>query len=123
MDRHYTSAASYNHARFRYTGAMNQLAIQRDAILNSLQASAPGLPTDVVRDFVSRMDDEYFQRFQPADIVRHLRLVERLTPDHPCHVSVTECDGGLLLAIVAYDYFSEFAAIAGLLSSHRLDMA
>jgi glutamate-ammonia-ligase adenylyltransferase len=122
MDRHYTSAASYNHARIRYTGAMDRPDIQRDAILNSLQASAPGLPADVVRDFVSRMDDEYFQRFQPADIVRHLRLVERLTPDHPCHVSVTECDGGLLLAVVAYDYFSEFAAIAGLLSSHRLDI-
>ena len=101
---------------------MNQLAIQRDAILNRLQASAPDLPPDVVRDFVSRMDEEYFQRFQPEEIVRHLRLVERLTPDHPCQVSVTECDDGLLLAVVAYDYFSEFAAIAGLLSSHRLDI-
>ena len=94
----------------------------RDAILNGLLASAPDLAPDVVRDFLTRMDGEYFQRFQPADIVRHLHLVERLTPDHPCHVSVTERDGGLLLVIVAYDYFSEFAAIAGLLSSHRLDI-
>lgn len=108
--------------RFRYTDAMNQPAIQRDAICSSLLASAPDLPPAVVRDFVSRMDGEYFQRFQQADIVRHLRLVERLTPDHPCSVSVTEGDDGLLLAIVAYDYFSEFAAIAGLLSSHRLDI-
>lgn len=96
--------------------------MSRDAILNSLLASAPDLAPDVVRDFLTRMDGEYFQRFQPADIVRHLHLVERLTPDHPCHVSVTERDGGLLLVIVAYDYFSEFAAIAGLLSSHRLDI-
>ena len=96
--------------------------MSRDAILNSLLASAPDLAPDVVRDFLTRMDEEYFQRFQPADIVRHLHLVERLTPDHPCHVSVTERDGGLLLVIVAYDYFSEFAAIAGLLSSHRLDI-
>ena len=101
---------------------MDQQAIQRDAILNNLLASAPDLAPDVVRDFLSRMDEEYFQRFQPADIIRHLQLVERLTPDHPCHVSVTEHDGGWLLVIVAYDYFSEFAAIAGLLSSHRLDI-
>ena len=96
--------------------------MQRDAILSNLQVLAPDLPPDVVRDFVSRMDGEYFQRFQPADIVLHLHLIKRLTPDRPCHVAVTERDGGLLLAIVAYDYFSEFAAIAGLLSSHRLDI-
>ncbi len=96
--------------------------MQRGAILNSLQALAPDLPPDIVRDFVSRMNEEYFQRFQPSDIVSHLTLIERLTPDQPCHVSVTKRDDGLLLAIVAYDYFSEFAAIAGLLSSHRLDI-
>ncbi len=122
MDRHYSGLTSYIHADFRYTGGMEQPVIRRDAILNGLLTLALDLPPDVVRDFVFRMDDEYFQRFQPGDIVFHLMLVERLTPDRPCHVSVTERDGGLLLIIVAYDYFSEFAAIAGLLSSHRLDI-
>lgn len=101
---------------------MEQPVIRRDAVLNSLLTSAPDLSPDVARDFVSRMDDEYFQQFQPADMIPHLKLVERLTPDRPCHVSVTQRDDDLLLVIVAYDYFSEFAAIAGLLSSHRLDI-
>ncbi|MSQ77391.1 MAG: hypothetical protein EXR97_02915 [Nitrospiraceae bacterium] len=101
---------------------MNPQAIRRDTIQNSLLALAPGMPTDVVRDFVSRMDEEYFQQFQPADIIRHLQLIERLTPDHPCDVSVNAHEDGFLLVIVAYDYFSEFAAIAGLLSSYRLDI-
>ncbi len=101
---------------------MDQPAIQRDAVLNSLLAAAPDLPPDVVRDFVSRMDEAYFQRFQPADIIRHLQLIEHLTPDHPCDVSVIAHEDGFLLVIVAYDYFSEFAAIAGLLSSYRLDI-
>ncbi|HEX9742446.1 MAG TPA: hypothetical protein VGA17_06615 [Nitrospiraceae bacterium] len=118
MGRHYTD----NHAPFRYTGVMDKPVLQRDALLNRLAELAPDLPSDVVRDFVSRMDGEYFQRFQPADIVRHLTLVERLTPDRPCQVSVTEREDGWLLVIAAYDYFSEFAAIAGLLSSHRLDI-
>lgn len=101
---------------------MDPQTIRRDTIQNSLLALAPDMPTDVVRDFVSRMDEEYFQRFQPADIIRHLQLIERLTPDHPCDVSITAHEDGFLLAIVAYDYFSEFAAIAGLLSSYRLDI-
>lgn len=101
---------------------MGQQATQRDAILNSLLALAPDIQPDIVRDFVVRMDGEYFGRFQPADIVRHLQLVERLTPDHPCETSITPCEDGFSLVIVAYDYFSEFAAIAGLLSSARLDI-
>jgi glutamate-ammonia-ligase adenylyltransferase len=101
---------------------MSQPVLQRDAIANELLASAPDLPPDIVRDFVLRMDGEYFQRFTPPDMIPHLRLIERLTPEHPCQVSVTERKDGLELVIVAYDYFSEFAAIAGLLSSHRLDI-
>jgi len=122
MDGHYTGVRLVQSRALSLYCAMDQQAIQHDTALNRLQALAPDLPPDVVRDFVSRMDGEYFQRFQPADIVLHLHLIGRLTPDHPCHVSVTEREDGLLLAIVAYDYFSEFAAIAGLLSSHRLDI-
>ena len=118
MDRHYTD----NHARFRYTGPMKQPVVPREDVLARLEALAPGLQPDVVRDFVSRMDDEYFQRFKPGEIVPHLALVERLSPDHPCDVSMTEREDGWSLVIAAYDYFSEFAAIAGLLSSHRLDI-
>lgn len=101
---------------------MDRLAVQRDAILDALLTLAPDLPMDVARDFVTRMDEEYFQRFQPPEIVSHLRLVERLSPDHPCELSVTDEQDGISLVIVGYDYFSEFAAIAGLLSSHRLDI-
>ncbi len=101
---------------------MNKPVLQRESLLTQLEALAPDLPSEVLHDFVSRMDGEYFQRFKPAEIVRHLTLVERLTPDHPCQVSVTEREDGWLLVVVAYDYFSEFAAIAGLLSSRRLDI-
>lgn len=118
MDRHYTD----NHARFRYTGPVIKPVMQRDAVLTRLEALAPDIQPDVVRDFVSRMDEEYFRQFQPDDMARHLRLVERLSPDHPCEVSVSERGDGWSLVIAAYDYFSEFAAIAGLLSSHRLDI-
>lgn len=101
---------------------MDRTAVRREALLDTLPALAPDVPIDVVRDFVTRMDEEYFLRFPPAEIVAHLRLVARLSPDHPCELSVTEEGDGLSLVVVGYDYFSEFAAIAGLLSSHRLDI-
>ena len=92
-------------------------------MIGTLRALCPDVGEDVLRDFVSRMDAEYFERFQPADIARHIALAGRLDPDHPSQVSVAERAGGQFdVAIVAYDYFSEFAALCGLLSSFGLDI-
>lgn len=83
----------------------------------------PDLDEDIIRDFVSRMDPEYFNRFERTDIARHVQLAGRLDPDHPCQVSIEARPDGLLdVVIVAYDYFSEFAGICGLLSAFRLDI-
>ena len=110
-----------NHADFRYTDAMKEPP-SKHTLTGQLTALAPEVLPEVTHDLVARMDDEYFTRFAPTDIARHLRLLARLTPDRPCEISVEKQDGDLSLTVVAYDYFSEFAAIAGLLSSHRLDI-
>jgi glutamate-ammonia-ligase adenylyltransferase len=92
-------------------------------MIATLRALCPDVGEDVLRDFVSRMDAEYFERFQPADIARHITLAGQLDPDHPAQVSIVERTGGQFeVAIVAYDYFSEFAALCGLLSSFGLDI-
>lgn len=83
----------------------------------------PDLDEEIVRDFVSRMDGDYFDRFPPEAIARHLRLVATLTPDQPVQVEVTERGQDLYeVLVVAYDYFSEFATICGLLSAVGLDI-
>ncbi|MGQ0810439.1 MAG: hypothetical protein ACT4OO_04355 [Nitrospiraceae bacterium] len=47
----------------------------------------------------------------------------RLTPDHPCQVVIAELGHDAYdLVVVAYDYFSEFATICGLLSAFGLDI-
>lgn len=69
------------------------------------------------------MDAEYFERFPAKTIAHHIQLTNRLTEDRPCSLSVRPGrDQHLELSIVAYDYFSEFATICGLLSAFGLNI-
>jgi [glutamine synthetase] adenylyltransferase / [glutamine synthetase]-adenylyl-L-tyrosine phosphorylase len=78
---------------------------------------------EVVRDFVSRMDPEYFTQVDVETIAQHLRLIAALTLDHPCELSIRPRAGGRFdITVVAYDYFSEFATICGLLSAFGLNI-
>jgi [glutamine synthetase] adenylyltransferase / [glutamine synthetase]-adenylyl-L-tyrosine phosphorylase len=83
----------------------------------------PGIDDEVVRDFVSRMDPEYFTQLDVETIAQHLRLIAALTLDHPCELSIRPREGGRFdITVVAYDYFSEFATICGLLSAFGLNI-
>ena len=91
--------------------------------LHSITQLCMDVPPDILQDFFSRMDQEYFDRVDPAAIARHIHFAAQLTPDHLCELSITERqDGQFDLAIVAYDYFAEFATICGLLSAFGLNI-
>src|SRR5574341_1488385 len=95
----------------------------RDSIIESLTTLCPDVEDEVLRDFVSRMDPEYFERFQPDTVARHIQLASRLTPDHLCELSVLDKGQGRSeISVVSYDYFSEFAAICGALSAFGLNI-
>jgi [glutamine synthetase] adenylyltransferase / [glutamine synthetase]-adenylyl-L-tyrosine phosphorylase len=95
----------------------------RESIIKTLASLCGDVDDEVVQDFVSRMDPEYFERFQPDTIAHHIQLASRLTPDHPCELSVLDKQAGRSeISIVAYDYFSEFAAICGVLSAFGLNI-
>ena len=95
----------------------------REEIFHSLTERSPDVPSEVLRDFVTRMDSEYFRRIPLATIVQHVRLAATLTPDHlsECLISGLR-DGRFELTVVAYDYFAEFATICGLLSAFGLNI-
>src|SRR5918992_905363 len=94
-----------------------------EQILRALTPLCTDVPPDLLRDFVSRMDQEYLRRIAPETMVHHVRLAAALTPDHLCECSVSELRGDHYeLTIVAYDYFAEFATICGLLSAFGLDI-
>src|SRR6476660_6685890 len=99
------------------------MAMTSDQLLPLVQPLCPTVDEEVIRDFLSRMDDEYLTEFTPAAMARHLALAARLDPDHPSQMALDKrADGSADLIIVAYDYFSEFAVICGLLASFGLDI-
>ena len=88
-----------------------------------LEKHSPDIPSEVIQDFVRRMDPDYFEHFSHDQAAEHLRLVNALTPDHPCAIRIhREKPGAYELTLVAYDYFSEFATICGVLSAAGLDI-
>jgi [glutamine synthetase] adenylyltransferase / [glutamine synthetase]-adenylyl-L-tyrosine phosphorylase len=95
----------------------------RTSLLNSVRPLCSDIPSDALHDFFARMDQEYFRRFEPPAIAEHVRLTARLTPEHLCEIAFAEQpDKRFEITIVAYDYFSEFATICGLLSAFGLNI-
>lgn len=95
----------------------------RTSLLNSVRPLCPDIPSDVLQDFFARMDQEYFRRFKPQAIAEHVRLTAQLTPEHLCEIAFAEQqDKRFEITIVAYDYFSAFATICGLLSAFGLNI-
>ncbi len=95
----------------------------RLALLTAVRSLCPDVPSDMLQDFFARLDQEYFQRFPPPTIAEHVRLTAKLTPEHLCEVAFAErTDHRDVITIVAYDYFSEFAMICGLLSAFGLNI-
>jgi glutamate-ammonia-ligase adenylyltransferase len=80
-------------------------------------------PPPAALEFLSRLDDEYFGRVRPADAAEHGRMAAELTSDQRARLRVTPREGDRYeLAIVAFDYFAEFAIFCGLLAAHGLDI-
>lgn len=115
----------YNETTFRYTPReiMPHANLDRDQLLATLASLCPGVDADILQDFTSRMDQDYFAAFSPKLLASHVTLAALLTPDHPCEIRFTKHDRtGWTITIVAYDYFSEFATICGLLSAFGLNI-
>lgn len=94
-----------------------------DELLRSIQPLCDDVPPDILQDFLSRMDPEYFRRFDSDTTARHIHLAATLTPDRPCAIDVVDSrHRPMELTIVAYDYFAEFATICGLLSAFGLNI-
>src|SRR5262245_56124304 len=106
----------------RYTGAPMATS-DREELIEALTPLCSDIPPDVLRDFVTRMDGDYFRRLPLSTVAQHVRLAAGLTPDYLCQCSVCELhDGHFELTVVAFDYFAEFATICGLLSAFGLNI-
>ncbi len=93
-------------------------------LLESLARICPDVGAAEAREFLSRLDAEYWEREKPEDVAAHLRLAASLSPERPARVRVSAREGGRFdVAVVAFDYFGEFSMLCGLLAVHGLDIA
>ena len=91
--------------------------------IESLEHLCPNVSSIVIQDFLDRMDPEYFEEFTLKTTSLHIRLAAQLTPHQPCALHThKDKQHYFTLHIVAYDYFSEFSTICGILSSFGLDI-
>ena len=82
---------------------------------------------EVIEDFFTRMDADYFTTFSPGEIATHIRMASSLGPKHRVEVRViphpAAADAGAFeIIIVGFDYLSEFSIFCGLLSAFGLDI-
>ena len=86
--------------------------------LDALQALCPGLDRQLIQAHLDRLENRYFELFEPAEIAEHLRALERLAPERPLEVEVRTAEGGEVeLTVIAYDYPGEFSIITGILGA------
>ncbi len=93
------------------------------ALLEQIQHRASHLPISLAKDFLAKMDQDYFEQFPLDTILQHLDLTAQLTFASPCSVTIAPLSSKQYqVHVVAYDYFSEFATFCGLLASFGLDI-
>src|SRR5262245_47894203 len=94
-----------------------------EELLESLGRLCPEVGAEEARAFLARLDPDYWDRETPEDVAAHLRLAASLSRAHPARVRVSPRGNGRFdVAVVAYDYFGEFAMLCGLLAVHGLDI-
>jgi glutamate-ammonia-ligase adenylyltransferase len=92
-------------------------------LARTLGELCPEVGDSTVHDFVSRLDRDYFVHFGPDEICRHMAMAEALDADNPVQVELCPLDEHRIgIVVVAYDYFSEFSLLCGLLASSGLDI-
>ena len=89
-----------------------------------LEKLSPQIDPAVIKDFLDRMDPDYFLEFSTRTVAEHVTLANTLTLEKPCTLLVQPANDANRhrLTIVAYDYFAEFATICGLLSAYGFDI-
>ncbi|MBI3994405.1 MAG: hypothetical protein HY349_00370, partial [Nitrospirae bacterium] len=88
-----------------------------------IETLSADLARRTVQDFVSEMDPDYFSAHPPREIRTHIQMFLNLDADHPVQVKITPLRKNRCRVVIsAFDYFSEFSILCGLLSSFGLDI-
>src|SRR5215470_10573095 len=93
------------------------------SVKQQIERFAGEVGPETVAEFLSRLDDDYFDRFTAEDIHNHLRMATRLTLDRPVQLQIVPSGVGQFeFTIVGLDYFSELSIICGLISAFAFNI-
>jgi glutamate-ammonia-ligase adenylyltransferase len=94
-----------------------------DKSKQTVRSLCDGIRGEFVEDFLSRMDDDYFESFTPDEIASHIQVSSRVDADHRAVVRIASTkEHDFEVIIVGYDYPSGFSVLCGLLSAFGLDI-
>jgi [glutamine synthetase] adenylyltransferase / [glutamine synthetase]-adenylyl-L-tyrosine phosphorylase len=97
--------------------------VTRDKSKQTLRSLCAGVRSEFVEDFLSRMDDDYFESFTPEEVAFHVQLSSRVDADHRVLVRIASTqEHDFEVIIVGYDYPSGFSLLCGLVSAFGLDI-
>ena len=81
------------------------------------------VPVEFVEDFLTRLDEDYFETFSAEEVSSHVRMSCRVDKDHRVLLNVAPLPNNEFeITLVGYDYPSGFSILCGLLSSFGLDI-
>ncbi|MFO7781463.1 MAG: glutamate-ammonia-ligase adenylyltransferase, partial [Spirochaetia bacterium] len=88
-----------------------------------LTSRCPSVPEEVIRRYVERFPEHYFETFQADEVEAHLSALAALTPEDPVRVLIRQTSDGAEVTFISYDAPGEFSVLAGLLSATGFDIA
>lgn len=95
----------------------------KESIQQALKNGDPTLDPGEIHRFVTSIDPAYFDRVGPRRAARHLRLLSGLQEGHLVRLEFSEEGPERLgLAVIGFDYPSEFGLLCGLLAGFGLDI-
>src|SRR5215469_1076104 len=93
------------------------------SVKRQIEGFASEVGAETVAEFLSRLDDDYFETFTAEEIHNHLIMASSLTPGRPVQLKVVPRGVGQFeLTIVALDSFSELSIICGLISAFAFNI-
>lgn len=88
-----------------------------------VETLCPDIHHETIKDFFYLMDQDYFSFYTPEEISAHIKMSCAINSEHPFQLKATpRGKGGFDIIVAAFDYFSEFSIICGLLASFGFDI-
>ncbi len=84
----------------------------------TIRETCPELKTDILNNHFTRLESDYFLKFNVDEIIKHIRMIGNLSPTQLCDVAVEKENDITKVTIVAFDYLGQFAKICGLFSAY-----